>query len=475
MAVTLAQLIAGQTVQQIFQTLLSYYAAAGFPTTAWQSGGTERTRLMAMATALASFSNYIPAVAGGSLLDYSPNYPGWTALTAQEIYNLTPNAAVYTQGTIVATNASTTAYSYAANSLIAVYSNTGNRYFVQGSGTIAASTTTNIVFQAEFAGASYNDPSNSAFLTLVTPLPGVTLTNPSTSYTTVSHVGSGTGNVAASGMPSVSNASVVITITSSGQAGVATWSYSLNGGAAVAAGAVSSLTNLGGTGINVTLTNGSANPSFVLNDTYAFNTPAPWITQQGSNAETDTALAQRCRTRLSSVANVNTSNLYYLLATSVPSVGSQVTQCVVVPDPNINNKVNIIVAGPAGPLPAGVVSSVQTYINPRAGQGDYPVVTTPTTLAITIAGTVTVYAAQYTAASNAITTALNNYIASVGINGTVQLSEIIALIRATSGVVNLTVSSVTINGAAADLTLGGVGSYVMPAYPPTINLSYVTQ
>jgi hypothetical protein len=34
-------------------------------------------------------------------------------------------------------------------------------------------------------------------------------------------------------------------------------------------------------------------------------------------------------------------------------------------------------------------------------------------------------------------------------------------------------SGVTINGVAANLTLGGVGLYVLPAYPPTINATPV--
>jgi hypothetical protein len=263
---TLADLLNPQSVTQIFQTLLGVYQAQGFPVTAWQVGGVERTRLMAVATALSDVSGgYIPAIAGGSLLDYSPNYPGWTALTAAQIYALAQNLAGFTFGNIVATNAAASAYSFTAGQLTFVFGTSGRRYVNTGSGTIPAGGSLTIPVIAEFAGSVYVEPSSSAAITLVTPLPGVTLTNPATTYAsaTGTHGGSGTGVITASGSP-VGPHSLTINITATGQAGVATWSYSLDGAAFVAAGAVSTLVNIGGTGITVTLTNGSINPSFVI-------------------------------------------------------------------------------------------------------------------------------------------------------------------------------------------------------------------
>ena len=473
---SLSDLLTQQTAAQVFQTLLSYYQAAGFPVTSWQPGGVERTRLMAFATAISSTTaTYIPAIAGGSLLDYSPNYPGWTALTAQEIYELIQNAATFTVGNIVFTNAATSSYSYSPSSpLTAVFALSGRRYFSVGSGTIAASGNTTVSMQAEFAGAAYADPSNtgSANLTLSTPLPGVTLNNPASSYTSVTHTGSGTGTVTPGGSP-VGNHSLVISITSTGQAGVATWSYSLDGAAAVAAGAVSSLTNIGGFGINVTLANGAINPSFVVGDSYTFNTPGSWITSQGSDIESDVALAARCRNRWSSLSNIPTQGYYQLLAMSVPGVGSQVTQATVVVDPFINNKINIIVSGPGGVLPGPTISTIQAFITSRARLCDNPVVQSPTTLAITYGGTITVLVAQLASAQAAITTALQNYTAGIATNGTIRLADVIQVVMDVSGVVDFT--GATINGSAANLTLGGVGSYVLPAYPPTLSFGYVAQ
>lgn len=477
MASTLAQLIVPQPVTYFFNLLLGVYQANGFPVQSWQPGGVERTRLMAMATALADKStNYAPQIAAGVLLDYSTSDGsggGWLPLLAQEFYNLPQNLATFTQGSITLTAASGVGtQTYTAGKLIAIFASSGNRYLNTGTVVIPSGPGSVIgQFQAEFSGAKYSDPSNSGALTLVTPIPGVTLTNPAGNYSTVTHVGAGTGSLTLGGSP-VGPHLVVIQINASGAAGgTAAWSYSIDGGAFVFEGTVASATNIGGTGINVTLV-GPSGTDFIINDTYTFTAPGSWITQQGSNIEADSMLQARCRARWSSLSSIPVSNFYFLLATSTPSVGSQVTQCLVVPDPNINSKVNIVVAGPAGVLPGGTISAIDAFIKPRAAQGDFTVVTSPTPLAITIAATITVSASQLTAASSAISTALNNYTASIPINGTLRIAAIIDVIMNVAGVVD--VSSVTINGSSSNVTLGGVGSYVLATYPPTQTLNYVT-
>jgi hypothetical protein len=471
---TLADLLNPQSVSQVFQTLLGVYQAQGFPVTAWQTGGVERTRLMAVATALSDVSgNYIPAIAGGSLLDYSPNYPGWTSLTAAQIYALSQNLASFTFGNIVATSTAASGYPFTAGQLTFVFGASGRRYVNTGSGTIPAGGSLTIPVIAEFAGSVYVEPSSSAGITLVTPLPGVTLTNvPLSSYAsaTGTHSGSGTGVITASGSP-VGPHSLVINITATGQAGVATWSYSLDGAALVAAGAASSLVNVGGTGITVTLSNGAINPSFVSGDTYSYTTPGSWITSQGSDIEADTALATRCRNRWSSLSAVPTQGFYQLLATSTPSVGSQVTQCTVVPDPTINNKINVVVSGPGGVLPGPTITTIQAFITPRARGCDNPIVQSPSTTPVTYAFTYTVPSSQAAAAAAAITTGLLNYTAAVTVNGTVRIADVIQIVMDVAGVVDC--SGVTINGVAANLTLGGFGLYALPAYPPTINATPV--
>jgi uncharacterized phage protein gp47/JayE len=148
-----------------------------------------------------------------------------------------------------------------------------------------------------------------------------------------------------------------------------------------------------------------------------------------------------------------------------------VTQVVVVPDSVINNQVNIVIAGPAGALPASIIAAVQSYINPRVPITDKPVVVSPSSFAITLAGLVTVSASQRVAAQNAILVAITNYVAGIGINGTLRISALVEQIMLVPGVVD--VSGVTINGVAANVTLGSSTTFVLPAQP-TLALSYVT-
>lgn len=472
MTATLAQLLQQQTVSQIFATLLGVYQANGFPVQSWQTGGVERTRLMAIATAIADISsNYIPGITAGGFLDYAPG-TGWMPILASELYELTQNAAVNTVGNITLTAAAGSGpYIIAAGDLTAVFGLTLNRYINNTGGTLPLSGSLTLSFTAENAGSSYSDPSNSGNLTLATPLPGVTLTNPAGTYGAVTQTGSGTGTITLSGSP-VGPHSINVEITSTGAAGVATWSYSIDGAAYVSAGAVSSLTNVGGVGINVTLVNGSSGTSFVVNDIYASYCPGSWITTQGANLESDATLAGRCRNRWASLSTVPTSGLYQLLAQSTPSVGAQVTQVITVPDATVNNKINLVVAGPAGALPGAAISLIQAYVSPRARGTDNPVVVSPTSLNVTLAGTITVSVSQLATAQVSIQAVISNYVNGVGINGTLRVAAIIDAIMNVSGVVD--VSGVTINGSASNLTMGSSSSFVVPSLQP-LTFAYVTQ
>lgn len=465
MTIALSDLLQPMTQQQAFQLVLSEYQGEGFPVQSWQTGGVERTRAMAIATGLASLSNYIPAVAGGGLLDYSPNFPGWTALTADQFYDLQQNAAAFTYGNVLATNTSSQAYTFTAGNFIVVFGATLNRYKSVGGGTIPAGGSLSIPVVAEFAGALYSDPSNSGSITLVTPLAGVTITNPASNFTDVTHTGSGTGTLTLGGSPTGPH-SILINVAATTAGGTSpTVSYFLDSVA-------STIAAINGVGITIAYVAGASGTSWVLNDAYAFNTPGSWITSQGADVETDIALAQRCRNRWSSLSNIQTTGYYELLCTSTPSVGSQVTQTKVVPDATINNKVNIIVAGPGGVLPGAVITALQAYISPRSIGGDSPVVQSPTTLAITIAGTVTCSASLLAAAQVAIQTGITTLVNGIGINGTLRLADIIQVIMDIDGVIDI--SGVTINAVASNLTLGSSVAFVLASLQP-LSIAYVTQ
>lgn len=462
MTATLQELLDPQTVEQLFAMLLAVYQANGFPTNSWQPGGTDRTRTMATATALQDISaNYIPTIASGGLLDYAEllENPDWLRLLAAQLFNLEYNAKSFTRGDMTLT-AGSAGYTISAGQVTVVFPSSGNRYINTTGGTLAPSGTLDLEWVAEFAGASYNDASNST-ISLVTALPGVTVTNPATDYTDVAQVGAGVGTVTPSGSP-VGPHQVTVLIDTTGDAGEASWSYSLDGSPYVSAGIVASLSDLGGTGIDVTLADGAGGTNFIQGNTYRFNTPGSWITTQGSDDETSPALATRCRNRWRSLSYIPTNGYYELLATSTPDVGGQVTQVIVLPDSEINNRVNIIVAGPEGVLPPATVTAVQEFIDPRAIGTDFPIVGSPTTTDITFAGTVTVSAAQLALAQGAAETAMIDYVNDGGINPTFRLSVVIDRVMSIAGVVDI--SDVTINGESENLTLGSATTFVVGSF-----------
>lgn len=462
-APTLAQLLTVITPEQAYQALLGVYQSEGFPTTAWPPGGVDNTRTLAYATVLADMvDNYLPAIAGGGYLSTASTQ--WLRLLAAEIFQIQYFAATNTVGVPVLTAATGSGpYTFNAGDITIVFGTTGNRYVNLDAGTIPLSgSVANIRFQAEHPGSIYNDPTASADITLVNSLPGVTVTNPAGTYTTPAHVGAGTGTLTLGGSPSAPH-QVLIRIDDSGASGVASWSYQLDGAALVSAGSVSSITNLGGSSINITLVNGGSGTSFVQNDTYLFQTPASWITKQGTDDEADAALAQRCIDRWALQSGIASLDYYDYLARNTPGVLGQVTQSIVLTDPNINNKVNIIVAGPQGILPTGAVATIQAYIGARPAITDYPVVASPSSTNITYAGTITVSFSHLTAAQNAVDVALTNY-TNAGINPTYRLSKVIELIMDVAGMIDAT--GVTINGVAANLTLGSSSTFVVGAIQP---------
>ena len=472
-APTLAQLLQAITPQQAYTALLGVYQKEGFPTTAWPPGGVDNTRTLAYAAVVtAMVDNYLPAIAGGGYL--STAQTDWLRLLAAEIFQLQYFAAQNTVGVLTLTAASGSGpYTFNPGDLTFVFGTSGNRYVNNlNGGTIPLSGSTTVIVYAENPGSSYNDPNNSGGITLVNSLAGVTISNPAGTYSPVAHIGAGTGTLTLGGSP-IGPHQVYVQINDSGASGVADWSYSLDGAPFVDAGAVAALTNIGGVGINITLVNGGSGTSFAEGDTYLFQAPGSWITTQGTDDETNAALSQRCIDRWALQSGIASLDYYDFLARNTPGVLGQVTQSICLTDTNINNKINIVVAGPQGILPVGAVATIQAYISSRPAITDFPVVVSPSSLDITFAGTLTVPFSKATAAANALTVALTNYVNNGGINPTFEIAQVIAF-AISAGYTNVNIGSVTINGANVDLVLGSSTSFVVGSMQPTA-FTVVTQ
>lgn len=481
---TLTQLLVPQTVAQIFDQLIALATSLGFPTSSWQEGGTERGRLMLFATVLSDvITNYVPGATSGGLAKLSTGL--WLDLLAPNNYNISRQPASQTDGYITFDTTVSGAGPYngiVAQSFFIVFPD-GLRYYnvndfsIPGNGTVS-----DVLFRSEFPvdslkGLTYSEGSLQA-ITMLNPLPGVAVTNPEQPFSAVvqnglgtNGAGVGTGVITPSGV-AVAKYFVIIRIDQSGDSSSAVFSYSLDGNVFQTGFSGPTLLLLDGvtsTGITITLTNGTSVPTFAAGDTYTFSTTRSWIVVQGADAETDTSLQNRCIDAWNLQSNIPTGGFYERLALQTPGVGSQVTQVIVQPDGYVNDKVNIVIAGPNGALGENVIAQVQNYISPRSYTIGNPVVISPGVLNVGVTATITVtidgYGALFgtTGFDGLVGDVLNDVINRTQINGTIYLSTLIEKIKELANVIDVGVG-IELNGDNDNLPLGTTTTFQLASF-----------
>lgn len=462
MAVTLAQLLVATTQDEIRTSLLQSLASspAKFPTTDWEALGPERAMVEIQSSSLYDLvASAQPTIIAGGFNDYATT--DWLTLYSDQTYSNTRVDARRTIGSILLTNASTSTYTIGAGKLRAV-SVAGNSYLNTGTGTLNPGSSLAIVFQSEFpndstVGRNYNDGANT-ILTLTTPLPGVSITNPAPTFSGVAHTGTGTGAITPSATDSILNnvvqgTTIKITILTTGQVAAGSLKYSVNSGPDVTVTPIPATLDIAGKDIRITFTN-VTNPSFIIGDVYAFQTPGTWYTQQGTDQEADNLLQQRNRARWSTLSLVPTDGLYTTWArTADPTV----TKVLVAVDLAVANQVNITLAGPAGPTSASAVANVQAFVNPRKPLTDKPIAASAGALNVVLSGgTITVDATKQALAQQTAQQNLQNYIDAAPIGGylpgnLVSFAKVLGAISSVDGVID--VIGLLVNGGTIDLTL----------------------
>ena len=174
MPLSLSDLIVPDTKEEAWDALLAFLEAAGFETTSWQSGSVPRTLTEGEADAYADLSTLVASIAKSGLLDTAEG--DWLTLLAQDFYGLTRTASVQTKGTFRLTDGGGGPHTFAAGVIIVTDAN-GLRYRNSAGGTLSASGTLDLTFEAEATGAKYNIVSG-ATLELLTSLATVTVSNP---------------------------------------------------------------------------------------------------------------------------------------------------------------------------------------------------------------------------------------------------------------------------------------------------------
>jgi hypothetical protein len=471
MATSLSTLLTPIQLAQINNSLLAFLKQNQFPVQDWEPGSVTATMVLAFATALQDFAtNLIPVITAGELVDYATGT--WLDLLSEQRFGIKRQPAINTIGQLVFDTTASNAgpYTITAGELLIQFNSTGNIYTNQDAYTIAQGAKTTLNFVSQFPNNSlatpplnYNDATNfssaTGGITLLTSLPGIVITNPSVpiSSSTFVQSGSGTGTIVPSAYTNNGDsANIVITITSTGQSGSVSWSYSVNNQNAITGTSASFTITFGGSSVTFTLTNSSNNPSFIEQDTYTINLPTSWIITQGRDQQTDASLQQQDKEVWGFSSGLATNSNLDLL---VRQASNQVVLTDIFTDGYINNKINIVVAGQGGiVLSSPTISSIQSYVQARVEITDLISILSPVQTNITIAANIFVITNATTPSLTQITQNVNDaiteYLGTININGTIRVSELITTICNIAGVSYVNIGSVLINGANSDLVLG---------------------
>jgi hypothetical protein len=328
---------------------------------------------------------------------------------------------------------------------------TGNHYRNVEAGKLESGGLLLLNFQAEAAGASYADPVDT-LTTLVTSLPGVTVTNPRLMTPAQAALVNGvqsTGLILAytSAAPILPLAdSYRILITATGNVGTAQFSYSTDNGKTYSAPAIlRPAQSLPGGADVIAVNDPSVSPSFYRNEVFFW--AATPIIQQGSDEESDARLATRCRARWLTLSDVPTPGTVALWAREA---AAEVVRVRVVSEPSAANRMLVYVSGSAGPAAPATVVAVQTYITARLTPPEGATVLPVDLHTIVAAGSVQAPRTALAAVQAQADLIWEAYLASVDIGGTVRLAKLQQAVK-DAGAKNFSALSI---GGSPNVVLG---------------------
>jgi uncharacterized phage protein gp47/JayE len=369
---TFEELTTPTTDAEELNAALTELTARGFPVTSWREGDVARTIVQNDARALSEYSTLRQAIAAGTLLRaaLSLGLTEWITLRAKEGFNLDRNLAVATKGTVRLTAAAEAGPYTITPGQLRFASSSGLRFQSSNTAnvTLAKGGTLDLEVQAESPGAAYN-VANGTITTMLTPLAGVTCSNP--------NPGSGT-----------------------------------------------------------------------------------WITTSGVDQESNASLVARCEARWPESGFGSPGASYELWARTADAT---ITRTKVSASGTVAGRIDVYVAGAAGPVGAGAVAAAQAYITPRAPLGIAPVVSNVTATVLSITATLYGKAQYETAALAAATAAIQALVAGTAIAGTIYGAAKIEALMLPEGVENAVIS---VGGGDTVLTAGHVATL-------TLSLSWV--
>lgn len=178
MAVTLSDLIAVPTKEQILDKFVAILRLAGFPTASWQSGAFMRHTVETESELFVDISTLIQNVAKGGFIKLAGDIDdSWADLCAENVFGEVRKPAVFTQGKAIVTDAAGVGpVAISAGSFWIANTDKSLRYVNTTGGTLPLNGTLELDFQAESAGTIFNVGAGS-LREILTPQPGVTVDN----------------------------------------------------------------------------------------------------------------------------------------------------------------------------------------------------------------------------------------------------------------------------------------------------------
>jgi len=187
MTVSLLDIASQTTPSQALALLLSYLTTSGLPATAWQPGSVPRTLLEGESIAYADAMNLAAAIANGNILDLSAGE--WLTQLADSHYDTQRKAALFAQGAVRITNASGSAFSAGAGTLLAASTQSTTSFRILDAIVgLANGSYIDVAAQAEEAGLGGNVAVNT-ITSLLTPSPGISVSNPGVSSVWLTQIG----------------------------------------------------------------------------------------------------------------------------------------------------------------------------------------------------------------------------------------------------------------------------------------------
>lgn len=452
-----------------------------FATSSWQPGSVPLAFTMMEANILADLTSTLAAIARGGYVSNQPGVSGasgpWLDLVGQAVYSLTRNAAVTAVVNVVLTAAAGAGpYTIQPGQLTvaqtaSLATTSPLRYVNMGGGTIPQGGILTLSFQAESPGAAYN-VADASITSLLTSLPGVTVSN------------AGPGSVTTSGVDVESDIAYATRC-------LGKWSTLGTGSPAAAYDTWARTASA-----EVTRTKVQAD------STFAFQVDL-WV---GGSAGSVSGIAAPVIGACTAGAGTLTAGLKYYRVTAIDAAGESLPSQEVSFNAALNTGVNVnwtasanatgyrvygraqgaeqlmatvgavttwldngSVVTPSGALPTantggGAIQAVQSYIAARMPLEVILSLQNVTTVSIAVAGTVNIPAGQLSAGQAAALANLATLVQQIAMGGTVYYSQVVEILMlqvaqiiggaSYAATLARNLASLTIGGGTADVVLG---------------------